>query len=337
MRDVLPDIEKWRAEGRRVALATVIETWGSAPRTIGGKMAVSDDRRIAGSVSGGCVEGAVVEAAGEVLASGKARLLKFGVADDTAWSVGLACGGAIEVFVEPLDDAIFGPLRDALREERAAVVATVIRGEERVGRKVAVFSGGGSAGDADAVLLSAACDALADGRSRKAALADEEIFLDVLRPSARIVIVGGVHIAVSLVPLAKRMGFRTVVVDPRQPFGSSARFPEADEIVSEWPDAALARLRLNAGTAVAVLAHDPKLDDPALIAALASPAYYVGALGSSRTQEKRRARLLKAGVSEDALSRLHAPIGLDLGGRAPEEIALAILAEIVAARNGRAA
>src|SRR5215813_8774051 len=159
MRDVLADIEKWRAEGRRVAIATVVATWGSAPRTVGGKMAVGDDRRIAGSVSGGCVEGAVVEAAGEVLASGTPRLLNFGVADDTAWSVGLACGGAIEVFVEPLDDAVFG----ALREARGAAVATVIRGETRLGRKAAVFSGGGSAGDGDAVLHAAACDALSHG------------------------------------------------------------------------------------------------------------------------------------------------------------------------------
>jgi len=337
MRDVLDDIEKWRAEGRRVALATVVETWGSAPRTVGGKMAVSDDRRIAGSVSGGCVEGAVVEAAGEVLASGTPRLLKFGVADDTAWSVGLACGGAIEVFVEPLAEATFGFVRDAMRTEQSVAVTTVIQGAEgAVGRKVAIAADGTTAGDLGDPIDRETRNALSDGRSRRVTIGEDELFVDVLRPSARLVIVGGVHIAVALVPLAKRMGFRTVVVDPRTPFGSPARFPEADEIVSEWPDAALAKLRLNAGTAVAVLAHDPKLDDPALIAALASPAFYVGALGSTRTQEKRRARLRKAGVSEDALARLYAPIGLDIGGRSPEEIALSILAQIVAARHGRA-
>lgn len=337
MRDVLDDIERWRSEGKRVALATVVATWGSAPRAVGGKMAVAEGRRIAGSVSGGCVENAVAEAAAEVLKTGKVRLLKFGVSDDTAWSVGLACGGAIEVFVEPLGDATHGLVRDALRAERSVAVATVIDGTaEAVGRKLAISADGRAVGDLGDPIDRETRAALADGRSRRVTLGEEEIFIDVLLPSPRLVVVGGVHIAVALVQLAKALGWRTVLLDPREAFGNRSRFPDVDEIVSEWPDAALARLALNENTAVAVLTHDPKLDDPAVSAALASAAFYVGALGSSRTQEKRRKRLLAAGVSEDSLARLHAPIGLDLGGRAPEEIALSVMAQIVAARHGKA-
>ncbi len=337
MRDVLDDIERWRSEGRRVALATVVATWGSAPRAVGGKMAVAEGRRIAGSVSGGCVENAVAEAAGEVLKGGRPVLLKFGVSDDTAWSVGLACGGAIEVFVEPLADAPYGLVRDALRAERSVAVATLIRGPaEHVGRKLVLTGDGRSAGDLGEAIDEEARNALTGGRSRRVTIGEDEIFVDVLLPSPRLVVVGGAHIAVALVTLANALGWRTVLVDPREAFANRSRFPDVDEILSEWPDAAMAKLAPNEGTAVAVLTHDPKLDDPALIAALASPAFYVGALGSTRTRDERRKRLAAAGVSEEALARLHAPIGLDLGGRAPEEIALSVMAQIVAARHGKA-
>ena len=337
MRDVLDDIERWRSEGKRVALATVVATWGSAPRAVGGKMAVAEGRQIAGSVSGGCVENAVAEAAGEVLRSGRPRLLKFGVSDDTAWSVGLACGGAIEVFVEPLADAAYGLVRDAVRAERSVAITTVIQGPaEHVGRKLVLTADGRTAGDLGNPIDRETRNALTDGRSRRASIGEDELFVDVLLPSPRLVVVGGVHIAVALVKLASALGWRTVLVDPREAFGNRARFPGVDEILSEWPDAALGRLALNENTAVAILTHDPKLDDPAVTAALASPAFYVGALGSTRTQEKRRKRLLEAGVSEEGLARLHAPIGLDLGGRAPEEIALSVMAQIVAVRHGKA-
>ncbi len=336
MRDVLDDIERWRSEGKRVALATVVATWGSAPRAVGGKMAVAEGRKIAGSVSGGCVENAVAEAAGEVLKSGKPRLLKFGVSDETAWSVGLACGGAIEVFVEPLADPAYGLVRDALRAERSVAITTVIHGPaDHVGRKLVLTADGRAAGDLGNPIDRETRNALTDGRSRRVTIGEDEIFVDVLLPSPRLVVVGGVHIAVALVKLANALGWRTVLVDPREAFGNRARFPDVNEILAEWPDAALGRLSLNENTAVAILTHDPKLDDPAVSAALASPAFYVGALGSTRTQEKRRKRLLEAGVSEEGLARLHAPIGLDLGGRAPEEIALSVMAQIVAARHGK--
>jgi len=337
MRDVLDDIDRWRSEGKPVALATVVATWGSAPRAVGGKMAVAEGRKIAGSVSGGCVENAVAEAAGEVLKTGQPRLLRFGVSDDTAWSVGLACGGAIEVFVEPLDEASYGVVRDALKAERSVAVTTVVAGPDpAVGRKLAISADGRTAGDLGDPIDRETRNALTDGRSRRVTIGEDDIFVDVLLPSPRLIVVGGVHIAVALVKLARALGWRTVLVDPREAFGNRSRFPDVDDIVWEWPDAALRRLALNENTAVAVLTHDPKLDDPAVTAALSSPAFYVGALGSTRTQEKRRRRLLESGVPEESLARLHAPIGLDLGGRAPEEIALSVMAQVVAARHGKA-
>lgn len=375
MRDVLPDIERWRSEGKRVALGTVVSTWGSAPRRPGAKLAVSAARELSGSVSGGCVEGAVVGACEAALATGRPRLLRFGVAEETAWAVGLSCGGTLEVFVEALDERVYEALRDELRAERPAAVAMVVEGADAVlGRKLLVLADGETLGalgpELDARARTAALDALAAGESRRVTLpgtvaeggsgADVEkgsgaearrgtdkgsgpdaadsvsLFVEVHPPSPTLVIVGGVHIAVALTALAQTLGYRTVVVDPRRPFGDAQRFPHADRVVDAWPDEALQRIGLNSVTAVAVLTHDAKLDDPALQAALPSSAFYVGALGSRATQEKRRKRLLAAGLSEDQLARLHAPIGLDLGGRTPEEIALAVMAEVVAARNGRA-
>ena len=334
MRDILADIESWQAEGRAVAIATVVETWGSAPRPAGGKMALTADGRIAGSVSGGCVENAVVEAGKKTLSSGKPQLLHYGVSDDTAWSVGLACGGSLDIYVERLDPEIFAPVDEALRAAKPVAVATVIRAPEgELGRKLALFEDGRVAGSIDEAALSEARAAMSEGTSRRVQTDARELFIDVLLPAPRLVIVGGVHIAIALVSLAKTLGFRTILVDPREAFANAVRFPHADEIVNDWPDTALARIAPDGSTAIAVLTHDPKLDDPALATALRSRAFYVGALGSRRTQEKRQARLREAGLADEFLSRLYAPIGLTLGGRSPEEIAIAILAQIVAARN----
>jgi xanthine dehydrogenase accessory factor len=334
MRELLADIDRWRTAGDAVAIATVVEAWGSAPRPAGGKMAVTADGRIAGSVSGGCVETAVAEAGKQVLATGRPQLLHYGVSDEKAWSVGLACGGSIDVFVDPLAPELYDRLRGAVEADRAAAVATVIRGPEGIlGRKLLVVEDGTTVGALPEEVRAAAEAALSAGSSRRMPISDGEIFIDVLRPPPRLVVVGGVHIAIPLVSLARTLGFRTILVDPREAFGNAARFPHVDRIMSAWPDRALSEIGLDASTAVAVLTHDPKLDDPALTTALQSPAFYVGALGSSRTQERRRSRLLAAGLPEGALSRLYAPIGLDLGGRSPEEIALAVMAQIVAARN----
>jgi xanthine dehydrogenase accessory factor len=342
MREILSDVDRWRAAGEAVALATVVSTWGSAPRREGAKLAVSAAGAMAGSVSGGCVEGALVEEARGVLRDGRPRLVRYGVADETAWSVGLACGGRIEVFVAPLQADVYEAERDALAGELALAAATVIAGPDGLlGRALLVSASGEVRGSIDAGLDAAARDAaalaLADGASRRIALGPAEVFVEALLPAPTIVIVGGVHVAVTLAALARSLGFRVVVVDPRAAFATPERFPHAHRLLHMWPDEALAELGLSGSTAVAVLSHDPKLDDPALRVALGSPAFYVGALGSARTQAKRRARLAESGVSPALLDRIHGPIGLDLGGRAPEEIALAILAEIVAARNRRKA
>jgi xanthine dehydrogenase accessory factor len=335
MRDVLPEIEAWRAERRQFALATVVQTWGSAPRTAGSRMLVAADGRIAGSVSGGCVEAAVIEAAQDTLKTGAPRLLSFGVADETAWAVGLACGGTIEVFVEVPPADILDAARGALCAERSAVLATVVKGSPSLlGTRLLLAADGPAAGTGSEEIRAAAQAVLDGGRPGRSSVGDIELFVDHLRPSPTLVLVGGVHIAIALVRLARALGYRPIVVDPRPTFADPARFPEADRVVASWPDEALGAIGLNPGTAVAVLTHDPKLDDPALRAALPSPAFYVGALGSKTTQEKRRRRLLEAGLTESQIARLHAPIGLDLGGRSPEEIALSVMAEIVAVRNG---
>jgi xanthine dehydrogenase accessory factor len=340
MRDVIAEIDRWQVAGESIALATVVETWGSAPRVPGAKMAVTASGAIAGSVSGGCVEGAVVEAAREALRTGTPRLLHFGVADETAWAVGLACGGSIDVFVAPLEAGVYAAQRHAILAEQGFAIATVVAGsDDLLGRTLMQGADGSRAGSLGGVLDSgveaAARMALAEGRSRREALPPVEVFIEAVLPSPTLVMVGGVHIAVALTSLARGLGYRTIVVDPRRGFGSQARFPHADRLISDWPDDALASLGLNASTAVAMLTHDPKLDDPALRVALPSSAFYVGALGSKKTHECRRQRLLEAGLSEEHFARLRAPIGLDLGGRSPEEIALAVMAEIVAARNGR--
>jgi xanthine dehydrogenase accessory factor len=338
VRELLPDIEAWGPDAAPFALATVVKTWGSAPRTVGAKMAVSRDGRIAGSVSGGCVEAAVIEAALEAHKDGVPRLLSFGVADDAAWKVGLSCGGTIEVFVDVPNAATLAELGSLASSDHSAAVALVVAGP-LAGRRLFVHADGPKRGTLTGPLAalagSAAVAALAQGKSNRVVLDEQDVFVEVIRPAPTLVAVGGVHIAVVLTALARAAGYHTVVVDPRPAFADGARFPAADQVITAWPEEALGRIGLTAQTAVAILTHDPKLDDPALRAALPSPAFYVGALGSKQTQAKRRQRLLEAGLTEAQIGRLCAPIGLDLGGRSPEEIAVAVLAQIVAARNGR--
>ena len=345
MREVLAEIESWRAQGQAVALATVIQTWGSAPRGVGAKMALTPGGQIAGSVSGGCVEGAVFETGVKVLKTGRPQLLRFGVADDTAWQVGLACGGTIEVFVKPLDLALYDAMRAVLAEERPAASVLVVRGPaDLLGREIVLRDDGivlgALGGGLDESAVKAAHAALAEGQSQRhilpgSAAEPVEVFVEVILPSPTLVAVGGVHIAIALTAIAKTLGYRTVVIDPRKAFGNEARFPHVDRLIQAWPDEAFAQINLTRSTAVAMLTHDPKIDDPALNIALSSPAFYVGALGSRKTQEQRRRRLSAGGLSQAQLARLHGPIGLDLGARTPEEIALAVMGQIVAARNGR--
>jgi xanthine dehydrogenase accessory factor len=335
MRDILTDIERWQQEGESIALATVVQTWGSSPRKAGSRMALTASGKIAGSVSGGCVENAVVEAGIESLKFKRPQLLHFGVADETAWEVGLACGGSIDVFVQPLDSKIFETLKSNLVNEKPIVHAMIVRSMDNLpGRELLITEDGivvGSLGNEwnDAV-LKLGTQAMYQGVSRRIQLSDSlEIFLDVLLPSPTLVVVGGVHIAVALVSLAKTLGYRTVLIDPRKAWGSEERFPNVDVLIQSWIDDAFGQINITRSTAIASLTHDPKLDDPALKISLNSPAFYIGALGSKTTNAKRHERLLNDGVTETQLSRLHAPIGLDIGASTPEEIALAIMSEVV--------
>jgi xanthine dehydrogenase accessory factor len=343
MRDILPHIKTWHCRGDKIALATVTQTWGSSPRAPGSKMAVNQNGEMTGSVSGGCVEGAVVQESLHVLKTGRPKLLHFGVADETAWDVGLACGGSIEIFVEPLDWPQFTQFSEYVEQDKAAALATIIRGPDTIVGLKAVFADDTPptgplldtpwqqqiVTDATQLLKQRA------GGSRQYHEPEAiDLFFDVHRPASRLIIVGGVHIAVDLIHFAKPLGFSTYLADPRTAFASAERFPHADHIINQWPDDALPNIGLDGDTAVVVVTHDPKLDDPALKAALPSEAFYVGALGSPKTHAKRVARLLNEGVSPEHLERLHAPIGLNIGGRSPAEIALSIVAQIVAVRNG---
>lgn len=339
MRDIFSDLLRWQLEGASIALATVIQTWGSSPRKAGSKMALTLDGKITGSVSGGCVENAVFEAGVESLKTKRPRLLHFGVADESAWEVGLACGGIIEVFVKPYDTDFFEELRSVIEAEQSAATVTVVRGpDELLGHELLIREAGqvtGTLGNEwDEKVLSLAMETLLQGVSRRVELNEAvEVFIEAILPSPALVVVGGVHITVALVSLAKTLGYRTIVIDPRKAWGSMERFPHADQLIQAWPDDAFDQFNVTRSTAIAVLTHDPKLDDPALKIALCSKAFYVGALGSKTTNAKRRERLLNDGMNESQLSRLHAPIGLDLGAQSPEEIALAIMAEVVEAHR----
>jgi len=339
MRDILSDLDRWREDNKSIALATVIQTWGSSPRGAGAKMALTPDGKITGSVSGGCVEGAVFEAGVETLKTKQPQFLHFGVADETAWDVGLACGGSIDIFVKPLDLNFFDNLHSVLIEERPAVLVTVVRGDAKIlGHEMLVYENGNVTGTLNGKLdvsaLNLAKETLEQGVSRRAQLNDStEAFLEVILPPPTLIAVGGVHITIALMALAKTLGYRTIVIDPRSAFGNFERFPNVDQLIQSWPDEAFQQIPITRSTAIAMLTHDPKLDDPALKIALPSQAFYVGALGSRTTQAKRRKRLLDEGLSEGQLNRLRGPIGLEIEARTPEEIAISIMAEIVATRN----
>ena len=333
MKDVLDEIRAWAGRGERIALATVIDVQRSAPRPPGAKMAVSASGEIAGAVSGGCVEGAVVEIAEQVLGGEPPRLLHFGIADSDAWDVGLPCGGEIDVWVQMYEPGRFAQI--AAAGGRAAEV-TLLEGANP-GAKLLLEADGARSGSLGAPELDdeagrAAADLLwAERSERRGAL-----FIDVVSPAPRLILFGAVDVAASLCTFARDAGWRPYVVDPRARFAVPERFPDAEEVIAAWPEEAFARLGgIDPATSIAVLTHDPKLDDAALIIALRSPARFVGAMGSRRAQSVRRERLLAAGFTEEELDHLAAPLGLDLGAISAEETALSILAEVVAARHGR--
>jgi xanthine dehydrogenase accessory factor len=301
----------WTQEGRKVALATVIETWGSAPRPVGSQLVIDEDGAMEGSVSGGCVEGAVVVAAIDAIAAGKSEILEFGVSDDEAFAVGLACGGQIRVLVQPVGNGLTVATLQALADARDAT--------DPIGLATDLATGTSR--------IIAAADAPDRFRLDRSGLEEDGTFITIQNPPLRMIIVGAVHIAQPLVGMARACGYAPVLIDPRGAFGSEARFP-GETIIEDWPDEALAVLRPDARTAIVTLTHDPKLDDPAIMAALRSDVFYLGCLGSTRTHAKRVARLQDAGFTEADIARIHAPVGLDIGGRQPAEIALSIMAQV---------
>lgn len=346
MRDIWDELTTWSDAGRAFVLARVVETWGSSPRAVGSAMIVSEESQAAGSVSGGCIEGAVIDAAGEVLASGEPQFLSYGVDDETAWSVGLSCGGEVSVFVEKLEtqpDPTWAALRQVIADNEPSVLLSVV-GEpgngsgRRQSRLLMARPDGSMVGKWEPTLMAAAAEeALAAFRQRHSSVVDiggVRVFVHYLPRREQVLIVGAGHISVALVQYAHLLDLETVVIEPRQVFAWPERFPVAPtKLLRSWPEQALEGLDLNEETYAVLLTHDPKIDDQALHALLRSPVAYIGALGSRRTHAKRRQRLSEAGFTEAEIDRIDGPIGLDIGADTPAEIAMSIAAKIVATRR----
>ncbi len=317
--DLVPEAAlAWHRAGKGAALATVIETWGSAPRQAGSQLAISGTGEMVGSVSGGCVEGAVITEALDALADRKSRVLTFGVSDETAFAAGLACGGTIRVLVEPVgqgDEALPETLLADLVAARAAPRALAVVTTPATWTRRLVAPGEDPAADARF-------------KSDRSGMEEDGRFIAIHNPPLRLIVVGAVHIAQPLLQIARTCGFAPTLIDPRGAFGSADRFP-GETILDDWPDEALARLNPDARTAIVTLTHDPKLDDPAIRHALTSPAFYLGCLGSTRTHAKRVDRLTAEGFTPDQIAKIHAPVGLDIGAKTPAEIAVSIMAQII--------
>jgi xanthine dehydrogenase accessory factor len=350
MRDVIDELEQWWREGRTVGLGTVVGTWKSAPRQPGAAMIVGADGTAVGSVSGGCVEGAVYELAGAARDEGTARLQRYGVSDDDAFSVGLTCGGIIDIFVERIDQQSFpelGRIADDIRAGTPVAVATIISGDDaRVGRRLVVgpdlISGSLGSARLDDAVRDDVTGMLAQGRTGVVHYGldgerrgdDLAIFVASYAPRPRMIVFGAIDFAAAVARIGSFLGYRVTVCDARETFATAKRFPDADEVVVAWPHKYLADTEIDERTVVCVLTHDPKFDVPLLQLALRMPLAYVGAMGSRRTNEDRNERLRELGLTDDELARLHAPIGLDVGARTPEETAVSVAAEIIALRWG---
>ena len=351
MRDVLNDLMKWWDAGETFGLATVVRTFRSAPREPGAALAVATGGEVVGSVSGGCVEGAVYELCGEVIGSGQPVLQTYGVSDDDAFAVGLTCGGILDVFVEPVSRELFpelGDLAAAVQREEPVAVATVISGPGEVGARRVIYADGttsgtlGAGGRLDDAVDDDARGMLAQGQTaiRRYGTRGERrhdelaVFVNSFAPPPRMMVFGAIDFAAAVARVGKFLGYRVTVCDARGVFATAARFRDADEVIVEWPHRYLADADVDERTVICVLTHDPKFDVPLLEVALRTPAGYIGAMGSRRTHEDRLARLREAGLTDAELSRLHSPIGLDLGARTPEETAVSIAAELIQLRWG---
>jgi len=355
MRDILEPVLKWWTSGETVGLATVVRTFSSAPREPGAALAVSAGGEVVGSVSGGCVEGATYELATSVMASGQPVLQRYGISDDDAFSVGLTCGGIIDIFVEPVDQERFAELSEvaaAVRADEPVAIATVIDGPGRIGARRIIWRAGRELAEAQGTLgsgdrLDQAVDDDARGMLAQGVtgvrrygaegerrLDDLGVFVQSFAPPPRMLVFGAIDFAAAVARAGKFLGYRVTVCDARPVFATAARFPEADEVITEWPHRYLSRITVDERTVICVLTHDPKFDVPLLEVALRTPAAYIGAMGSRRTHDDRLARLREAGLTEAELARLRSPIGLDLGARTPEETAVAIAAELIQLRWG---
>jgi xanthine dehydrogenase accessory factor len=356
VRDILDMMSKWWAADESFGLATVVSTFSSAPREPGAAMAVSSGGEVVGSVSGGCVEGAVYELAGQVTASGQPVLQRYGISDDTAFSVGLTCGGIIDIFVQPVSRQTFpelGEIADAVAAGVPVAAATVISGPGQVGARRIIWAddedhprdSAGSLGSGDRLDQAVDDDARGmlaqgltgvrrygpDGERRRDELA---VFVQSFTPPPQMLVFGAIDFAAAVARAGKFLGYRVTVCDARPVFATASRFPDADEVVTDWPHRYLSGIATDSRTVICVLTHDPKFDVPLLEVALRRPAAYIGAMGSRRTHEDRLARLREAGMTEEELARLRSPIGLDLGARTPEETAVAIAAELIQLRWG---
>ncbi len=351
MRDILGPITKWWDANETFGLATVVRTFSSAPREPGASLAVSAGGEVVGSVSGGCVEGAVYELATQVMATGEPVLQRYGVSDDDAFAVGLTCGGIIDIFVEPASKARFSDLAeiaDAVRSGVPVAVATVIEGPGQVGARRVIWQGERTTGtlgagdrldqavddDARGMLAQGVTAVRRYGPQGERRLDDLAVFVQSFAPPPRMLVFGAIDFAAAVAKVGKFLGYRVTVCDARPVFATSSRFPDADEVIIDWPHRYLAGISTDARTVICVLTHDPKFDVPLLEVALRHPAAFIGAMGSRRTHEDRLARLREAGLGEAELARLRSPIGLDLGARTPEETAVAIAAELIQLRWG---
>jgi xanthine dehydrogenase accessory factor len=350
VREVIDDLVQWWEAGEPVGVGTVVQTFRSAPRPAGASMLVGPEGTAVGSVSGGCVEGAVYEAAQEVLETGAPVLARYGVSDDDAFSVGLTCGGILHVYVEKVDRTTFPELGDvarSLREQEPVAVVTCIKGPaDRLGRRLIVWNDrvAGSLGverldaaatdDVRGLLAQGHTTVLHYGVDGERRGDDLELFVAAYAPPPRMLVFGAIDFAAAVARVGAFLGYQVTVCDARPVFATPRRFPDAHEVVVEWPHRYLARTTVDERTVICVLTHDPKFDVPLLEVALKTPAAYIGAMGSRRTHSDRLARLREIGVGEAELERLHSPIGLDLGARTPEETAVSIAAEIIGERWG---
>ena len=334
MLDILDTITSWEKADTRFTIATVVDTWRSAPRLPGSAMAIRDDLQFAGSVSGGCVEGSVIKASKEVLTGGPAQLLRFGVSNDEAWSVGLSCGGAIKVYVEPfighVNKEIWTALISQIDNDRSCCLVRQLSNNP----SHHLIREGETTSHLPEAVQQAVRQGLLTGHSAYVKDGEVPYFVQIFPKKDHLVIIGAAHISADLVQLAQQQGFRITVIDPRGLFTESLKnLCDPESLIRAWPESALKEIKLDHSVYVVMLTHDPKIDDQALHQLLRSPVKYIGALGSRKTHQKRLLRLSEAGYTDEEIARIHAPIGLDIGSSTPSQIALSIMAEVIQVKN----